>query len=45
MMIPCLCLFPFTALRTLAAESPLNRKYPNLFRKKSGSGTNDMVEN
>ena len=44
MVIPCLCLF--TALRTLAAEPPVNKKRTRtLFRKESGSSTNCMVEN
>lgn len=43
MVIPCLCLF--TALRTLAAEPPVNKKRTRtLFRKESGSSTNCMVE-
>ena len=42
MMIPCLC--SFTALRTLAAELPINKKRTQtLFRKESGSSTNCMV--
>ena len=42
MVIPCLCLF--TALRTLAAEPPVNKKRTRtLFRKESGSSTNCMV--
>ena len=43
MVIPCLCLF--TALRTLAAEPPVNKKRTRtLFRKESGSSTNCMVD-
>ena len=43
-MIPCLCLF--TALRTLVAEPPINKKRTRtLSRKESGSSTNYMVEN
>ena len=43
MVIPCLCLF--TALRTLAAEPPVNKKRTRtLFHKESGSSTNCMVE-
>ena len=43
MMIPCLC--SFTALRTLAAELPINKKRTRtLFRKESGSSTNCMVD-
>ena len=39
MVIPCLC--SFTALRTLAAEPPVNKKRTRtLFHKESGSGTN-----
>ena len=42
-MIPCLCLF--TALHTLAAESPINKKRTRtLFHKESGSSTNCMVD-
>ena len=42
-MIPCLC--SFTALRTLAAELPINKKRTRtLFRKESGSSTNCMVD-
>ena len=42
-MIPCLC--SFTALRTLAAELPSNKKHTRtLFRKESGSSTNCMVD-
>ena len=45
MVIPCLCSFPFTALHTLAAEPPVNKKRTQtLFRKESGSSTNCMVE-
>ena len=41
-VIPCLCLF--TALRTLAAEPPINKKRTRtLFCKESGSSTNCMV--
>ena len=43
MVIPCLCLF--TALRTLVAEPPVNKKRTRtLFRKESGSSTNCLVE-
>ena len=43
MVISCLCLF--TALRTLAAEPPVNKKRTRtLFRKESGSSTNCMVD-
>ena len=43
MVIPCLCLF--TALHTLAAESPINKKRTRtLFHKESGSSTNCMVD-
>ncbi len=46
MMISCLCSFLFTVLHTLGIENILwNKKYPNPFRKKLGSGTNCMVEN
>ena len=39
MVIPCLC--SFTALRTLAAEPPINKKRTRtLFRKEPGSSTN-----
>ena len=42
-MIPCLC--SFTALHTLAAELPINKKRTRtLFRKELGSSTNCMVE-
>ena len=44
MVIP--CLYSFTALRTLAAGPPINKKRTRtLFRKESGSSTNCMVEN
>ena len=44
MVIPCLC--SFTALHTLAAELPINKKRTRtLFRKELGSSTNCMVEN
>ena len=43
-VIPCLC--SFTALHTLAAELPINKKRTRtLFRKELGSSTNCMVEN
>ena len=42
-VIPCLC--SFTALHTLAAELPINKKRTRtLFRKELGSSTNCMVE-
>ena len=42
-MIPCLC--SFTALRTLAAEPPINKKRTRtLFHKESGLSTNCMVD-
>ena len=42
-MIPCLC--SFTALRTLSAKPPINKKRTRtLFRKESGSSTNCMVD-
>ena len=42
-VIPCLC--SFTALRTLAAEPPINKKRTRtLSRKESGLSTNCMVE-
>ena len=42
MVIPCLC--SFTALHTLAAELPINKKRTRtLFRKELGSSTNCMV--
>ena len=42
MMIP--CLYSFTALRTLTAEPPVNKKRTRtLFQKESGSSTNCMV--
>ena len=44
MVILCLC--SFTALRTLSAEPPINKKRTRtLFHKESGSSTNCMVEN
>ena len=43
MVIPCLC--SFTALRTLSAKPPINKKRTRtLFRKESGSSTNCMVD-
>ena len=43
MVILCLC--SFTALRTLSAEPPINKKRTRtLFHKESGSSTNCMVE-
>ena len=43
MVIPCLC--SFTALHTLAAELPINKKRTRtLFRKELGSSTNCMVD-
>lgn len=45
MVIPCLCSFPFTALHTLAAEPPVNKKRTRtLSYRESGSSTNCMVE-
>ena len=42
-VIPCLC--SFTALHTLAAELPINKKRTRtLFRKELGSSTNCMVD-
>ena len=44
MVIPCLCSFPFTALHTLAAEPPVNKKRTRtLSYRESGSSTNCMV--
>ena len=43
MVILCLC--SFTALRTLSAEPPINKKRTRtLFHKESGSSTNCMVD-
>ena len=45
MVIPCLCSFPFTALHTLAAEPPVNKKRTRtLSYRESGSSTNCMVD-
>ena len=45
MVIPCLCSFLLTVLRTLAAEPPINKKRTRtLSRKESGSSTNCMVD-
>ena len=44
MVIPCLYSFLLTALHTLAAEPPVNKKRTRtLSRKESGSSTNYMV--
>ena len=44
-MIPCLYSFLLTALRTLSAKPPINKKRTRtLSRKESGSSTNCMVD-
>ena len=44
MVIPCLYLLLFTALRTLAAELPVNKKRTRTLFQELGSSTNCMVE-